>query len=447
MPSLKDLRNRIASVKSTQKITKAMQMVAVSKLRRAQAAVEAARPYAERVETVLTNLAGAATERQGPKLLVGSGSTQTHLLVVCTGERGLCGAFNTAIVRLARERAATLAAEGKTVKILCVGKKGYDQLRRTHESQILELIDLRAARTITYEVIVRMTHLDDGMTLPVLRSSQVRPQFIVAPGPGVAEPERRQQVQPSAIRPAIDHTDPDEDVFCARFGVFNKDVKVTILIEDTRVQQFILRGASPAPTVFVHQPPIRELRLRVLVEILHIGVGGSRIQVEVILLDVLSMIALSSRQAEESLFEDWVAPVPERDREADKLVTVTDAGEAVLPPPVGPRSGMVMGEVVPGGSVRTVILTHRSPGTLAEVRPPALPVDPAFARFLQSFLFLRHDAFSFRIAAPFPSSCARKGLCFCNLAEYLDGALRLRERRDQLPVILKSFHRVGQEPC
>jgi len=151
MPSLKDLRNRIASVKSTQKITKAMQMVAVSKLRRAQAAVEAARPYAERVEAVLTNLGGAAKEGQAPRLLVGSGANQTHLLVVCTGERGLCGAFNTAIVRLAREKASALAAEGKTIKILCVGKKGYDQLRRTHEKQILELIDLRGVRTITYE--------------------------------------------------------------------------------------------------------------------------------------------------------------------------------------------------------------------------------------------------------------------------------------------------------
>ena len=151
MPSLKELRNRIASVKSTQKITKAMQMVAVSKLRRAQSAVEAARPYAERVEAVLTNLAGAATEGQGPRLLVGSGSSQTHLLVVCTGERGLCGAFNTAIVRLAREKANALLAEGKTVKIICVGKKGYDQLRRTHEKLILEMIDLRAVRTIGYE--------------------------------------------------------------------------------------------------------------------------------------------------------------------------------------------------------------------------------------------------------------------------------------------------------
>jgi len=151
MPSLKDLRNRIASVKSTQKITKAMQMVAVSKLRRAQSAVEAARPYAERVEAVLTNLAGAAAEGEGPRLLVGSGSRQTHLLVVCTGERGLCGAFNTAIVRLARDKAMALAADGKAVKIICVGKKGYDQLRRTHERQILELIDLRAVRTIAYE--------------------------------------------------------------------------------------------------------------------------------------------------------------------------------------------------------------------------------------------------------------------------------------------------------
>jgi F-type H+-transporting ATPase subunit gamma len=151
MPSLKDLRNRIASVKSTQKITRAMQMVAVSKLRRAQSAVEAARPYAERVEAVLTNLAGAATDGQGPRLLVGSGSDQVHLLVVCTGERGLCGAFNTAIVRLAREKAGALAAQGKTVKILCVGKKGYDQLRRTHEKQILELVDLRAVRTISYQ--------------------------------------------------------------------------------------------------------------------------------------------------------------------------------------------------------------------------------------------------------------------------------------------------------
>src|ERR1700738_4667969 len=112
MPSLKDLRNRIASVKSTQKITKAMQMVAVAKLRRAQSAAEAARPYAERIEMVLANLAGGAGAAQGPRLLTGTGADQTHLLLVCTGERGLCGAFNTSIVRLARDRAHALAAQG-----------------------------------------------------------------------------------------------------------------------------------------------------------------------------------------------------------------------------------------------------------------------------------------------------------------------------------------------
>ena len=152
MPSLKDLRNRITSVKSTQKITKAMQMVAVSKLRRAQGAAEAARPYADKVETVLANLAGAsAAGGEAPRLLAGTGADQTHLLVVCTGERGLCGGFNTSIVRLAREKANALLAAGKTVKILCVGKKGSDQLKRTHEKNIIELIDLRGVRTITFD--------------------------------------------------------------------------------------------------------------------------------------------------------------------------------------------------------------------------------------------------------------------------------------------------------
>ena len=150
MPSLKDLRNRIASVKATQKITKAMQMVAAAKLRRAQAAAEAARPYAQRMEAVLANLAGGVAEGSGPALLGGTGNDKTHLLVVCTGERGLCGAFNTAIVRLAREHIGRLQAEGKTVKVLCVGRKGFDQLRRTHGNLILDTVDLRAVRAIGF---------------------------------------------------------------------------------------------------------------------------------------------------------------------------------------------------------------------------------------------------------------------------------------------------------
>jgi F-type H+-transporting ATPase subunit gamma len=152
MPSLKDLRNRIASVKATQKITKAMQMVAAAKLRRAQMAAEAARPFAERMTAVMTNLAGGITiGPDTPRLLAGTGSQQVHLLVVCTAERGLCGAFNSSIARLARDHAVRLMNEGKTVKILCVGKKGFDILRRQFERQIIELVDLRSAKQIGYE--------------------------------------------------------------------------------------------------------------------------------------------------------------------------------------------------------------------------------------------------------------------------------------------------------
>ena len=150
MPSLKDLRNRIASVKATQKITKAMQMVAAAKLRRAQSAAEAARPYAERMNTVLANVAGGVAGN-GPRLLTGTGANQTHLLVVCTAERGLCGAFNSSIARLAREKIAELLAQGKTVKIICVGKKGNDILRRLYEKNIIEFIDLRAFKQLGYE--------------------------------------------------------------------------------------------------------------------------------------------------------------------------------------------------------------------------------------------------------------------------------------------------------
>src|SRR6267378_4433390 len=151
MPSLKDLRNRIAATKATQKITKAMQMVAASKLRRAQAAAEAARPYAERMEKVLGNIAAAVSGLEtAPALLRGTGRDQVHLLIVCTAERGLCGPFNSAIVRLARERANALMAQGKDVKFFCVGRKGYEQLRRQYEKQIIEHIELRAVRTIGF---------------------------------------------------------------------------------------------------------------------------------------------------------------------------------------------------------------------------------------------------------------------------------------------------------
>ncbi len=145
------MRVRIASTKATQKITKAMQMVAASKLRRAQTAAEAARPYADKMSAVISNIASAAAGSPGaPTLLAGTGRDQVHLLLVCTGERGLSGAFNSSIVRLARERAQALMAQGKEVKFFCVGRKGYEQLRRLFDRQIVEHLDLRSVRQIGF---------------------------------------------------------------------------------------------------------------------------------------------------------------------------------------------------------------------------------------------------------------------------------------------------------
>ena len=156
MPSLKDLKNRIASVKSTQKITKALQMVATAKLKRAQEAAQAARPYAQRMASVIANLASGAAAGGGPKLIAGTGSEDVHLLIVMTSERGLAGGFNTNIVKLARAEIRRLQAAGKTVKILTVGKKGSDALKRLYGNLIVGHIDRKNERSVTSESAARI---------------------------------------------------------------------------------------------------------------------------------------------------------------------------------------------------------------------------------------------------------------------------------------------------
>jgi F-type H+-transporting ATPase subunit gamma len=151
MASLKELRNRIASVQATQKITRAMQMVAASKLRRAQEAAEAARPYADRMSAVLANLAAGVADQEGaPRLLAGTGSDKTHLLIVATAERGLCGGFNASIARMAREQTEALKAQGKTVKILCVGRKGYDILKRNYADELLAPVSYQGLKSVGF---------------------------------------------------------------------------------------------------------------------------------------------------------------------------------------------------------------------------------------------------------------------------------------------------------
>ena len=152
MPSLKDLKNRIASVKSTRKITKAMQMVAAAKLRRAQEAAEASRPYTERFNSVLGGLASSVGDSgSAPKLLSGTGSDNVHLLMVMTAERGLCGGFNSSIAKLARQHANDLIAAGKTVKIVTVGKKGRDVIRRDLGQHFIDHVDMTEVKRVGYD--------------------------------------------------------------------------------------------------------------------------------------------------------------------------------------------------------------------------------------------------------------------------------------------------------
>ena len=185
MASLKEMRNRIGSVKATQKITKAMQMVAAAKLRRAQDAAQSARPYAERMASVIANLAQGVSGESAPRLLAGTGRDDRHLLVVATSDRGLAGGFNTSIVRAARERITTLQAAGKDVKLIVIGKKARDQLRRQHADKILEFFEAGGSPSmdVAQAVADRVTALFEAGDVDVVTLVYSRFQSVVSQVP------------------------------------------------------------------------------------------------------------------------------------------------------------------------------------------------------------------------------------------------------------------------
>ena len=234
MPSLKDLRNRISSVKATQKITKAMQMVAAAKLRRAQMAAEAARPYATRMEEVLANLAGGISGDGAPRLLGGTGADKVQLLVVCTAERGLCGAFNSSIARLARDRANALLAEGKTVKILCVGKKGFDQLKRNFEKYIVDLIEFRTVKQMSFNeaetVAKRVLGMFDAGEFDVATVFYSRFRSVIAQIPTAQQlipaDISAAEDKPASSSHAVTEYEPEESVILERLLPRNITVQI-----------------------------------------------------------------------------------------------------------------------------------------------------------------------------------------------------------------------------
>ncbi|MCI4660571.1 MAG: F0F1 ATP synthase subunit gamma [Neomegalonema sp.] len=219
MPSLKDLKNRISSVKSTRKITSAMKMVAAAKLRRAQDAAEAARPFAERMESVLSNLAVAGKDSpSAPLLLRGTGSEQTHLLLIATAERGLCGGFNSSIVKLARTRIQELLAAGKTVKIITIGKKGREQLQREFGDLMIDHVDLSGVKTVGYananEIGAKVISMFNAGEFDVCTLFYARFQSVMAQIPTAAQliPASFEDSEQSQDEGAVNYEyEPDEE--------------------------------------------------------------------------------------------------------------------------------------------------------------------------------------------------------------------------------------------
>ncbi len=245
MASLKDLRTRIGTVKSTQKITRAMQMVAASKLRRAQDAVEAARPYAQRMERMLGSLGSSMAEQEGaPPLLVGTGKDETHLLVVATGERGLCGAFNSSIARAARADIRKLQAEGKKVKVLCVGRKGRDVLRREYNDLIIDTIELTGIRRLAFTdaqpIAVEILDLFEAGEFDVCTL------YFNAFKSVISQVLTRRQLIPASLPDVDDQCGPDLGDAIYDYEPDEEEILVELLPRNLRVQvyQALLENAA-----------------------------------------------------------------------------------------------------------------------------------------------------------------------------------------------------------
>ena len=211
-----------------------------------------------------------------------------------------------------------------------------------------------------------------------------RPGRIVTRWPLAAEPDRRQHVQRRRLRAPVLDGNLDEDVLRGRLGVFHEHVEVAVLIEHARIQQLVLGFvAAPAP-VGVDQVAVRVRRLGVLVEVLHVRVGRRRVEVEVVLLHVLAVVSLAVGQAEQPFLEDGVLAVPQRQREAEQLAVIGDPSEPVLAPAIGPRAGLVVAEVVPRVARVAIVLPHRPPLPLREIRSPFPPRGGLGTGFLQA---------------------------------------------------------------
>ena len=207
------------------------------------------------------------------------------------------------------------------------------------------------------------------------------------PSPGIAKPKRGQQMQGRCFGPAIRCRNANANIFDVGLGVLNKDIEVAVLLEDPGIQQLVFGIKLAAPAALGDQRRIGILALGILVQILHVGVRRSVVEVEIALLDVFAVVALVAAHAEEPFFEDGVASVPQRQGKAQHLMAVADSGQAIFIPAIGARAGMVVGKMIPCGAVGAVVLADRAPLPLGEVRAPLSPRRGAGPGLFQTPMF------------------------------------------------------------
>ena len=237
--------------------------------------------------------------------------------------------------------------------------------------------------------MVLAEHADAHLLTGVER--QARARVRIAEGPGVAIPERRQQVQRRGVGAVVGRADFDQHILGTFLGVFDEHVEIAVFVEDPGVEQFVLQSVFAPAVVFRDQIFVGKSSLRVFVETFEVGMGGRGIEVKVIFLHVLTVVALGAREAEHALLEDGIFFVPERQGEAEPLVVVGDAQDAVLAPAVGAGAGVVVRKVIPRLAGRAVILAHGSPLAFAQVRPPLAPIRLPQTLLFQPLLLRIHD--------------------------------------------------------
>src|SRR5262245_15855276 len=201
-------------------------------------------------------------------------------------------------------------------------------------------------------------------------------RFPRGPGPGVAKPERRQNVERSRFRPSVAEADLDQDILRSLLGVLHEHIKVAIAIEDAGVQQFIFHFVAVAPSVGFDQVIVGIGGLRIFVQILHIGVSRSAVEVEVVLFGVLAVVAFTVGQTEKAFLENRVPSIPQSQAKTEQLFLIAEAGQTILTPVIGSRTGLVVAEVVPGVSIAAIVLANRAPLSLTEIGTPLSPGYP-----------------------------------------------------------------------